>query len=143
MKKPSKTNNYPTPAGAILLAPEAGRTYDLGGMRAVFKADGAETGDRYSVSEWWLEPHSRGPGAHRHETNDEVFYVIEGRPSLRVGDEWVTASRGSFFRIPAGITHDFENRTGERAGLLNFFIPGGFEENMPAIVEWFRQAKRT
>jgi mannose-6-phosphate isomerase-like protein (cupin superfamily) len=131
------------PAGAILLGPDTGRTYALGRMRAVFKADGAETGDRYSISEWWLDPHTTGPGAHLHEANDEVFYVIEGSPSLLVGDDWVTVSRGSFIRIPAGIEHDFENRSSERAGLLNFFIPGGFEKNMPAIVEWFRQADRS
>lgn len=139
MKKPSETVGQPVQLHAIVLAPEAGRSYDLGGMRAVFKADGDETNDRYSVSEWWLEPHTTGPGAHHHEANDEIFYVIDGRPSLLIGEEWVTASRGAFFRIPAGITHDFENRTGERAGLLNVFIPGGFEKNMPTIVEWFRQ----
>jgi hypothetical protein len=32
----------------------------------------------------------------------------------------------------------FENRTARRAGALNVFIPGGFESNMPAIVEWYR-----
>jgi hypothetical protein len=39
----------------------------MGFMRAVFKADGAETEDRYSVSEWWMEPRNSGPGAHHHE----------------------------------------------------------------------------
>ena len=141
MKKPGEPLRAPVEPGVILLAPEAGRTYDLGGMIAVFKADGGETGDRYSVSEWWLEPRTAGPGAHHHDANDEIFYVIEGTPSLRVGNEWITASRGAFFRIPAGVTHDFENRSGERAGLLNLFIPGGFEQNMPAIVDWFRQEK--
>jgi mannose-6-phosphate isomerase-like protein (cupin superfamily) len=140
MKKPGEAAGQPAQSGAIVLAAEAGRTYNLGRMRAVFKADGAETSDRYSVSEWWLEPHTTGPGAHRHEANDEIFYVIEGRPCLLIGEEWITASRGAFFRIPADTMHDFENRTGERAGLLNFFIPGGFEKNMPAIVEWFRRS---
>jgi hypothetical protein len=37
----------------------------------------------------------------------------------------------------AGLVHDFENRISERAGLLNFRIPGGSEGNMPAIVGWF------
>jgi hypothetical protein len=40
--------------------------------------------------------------------------------------------------VPANMLHDFENRTDARAGLLNVFIPGGFEDGMPAIVEWFR-----
>jgi mannose-6-phosphate isomerase-like protein (cupin superfamily) len=131
------TDNRPLPAGAIVLSAEQGRTYDMGFMRAVFKADGTETQERYSVSEWWMEPRNAGPGAHSHASNDEVFYVIEGVASILIGDQWVDAGKGSFIRIPAGVTHDFANRTDQRIGLLNFFIPGGFEQNMPAIVEWF------
>ena len=86
-----------------------------------------------------MEPRNTGPGAHHPEHNDEVFYVLEGTASILVGGEWVDVGKGFFIRIPAGITHDFENRTDQRMGLLNFFIPGGFEERMPAIVDWFRQ----
>jgi hypothetical protein len=39
--------------------------------------------------------------------------------------------------VPGGTTHDFENRSDRRAGLLNFCIPGDFEDEMPAIVQWF------
>ena len=35
--------------------------------------------------------------------------------------------------------HDFENRTDKKMGLLNFYIPGGFEKHMPAIVKWFEE----
>ena len=38
----------------IVVAPEQGRTYEMGRMRAVFKADLEESAHRYSVSEWWL-----------------------------------------------------------------------------------------
>ena len=123
----------------IILAPGEGRSYPCGSMRAVFKADGAETGERYSVSEWWLEPHGKGPGPHSHEANDELFLVLEGRPSIRVGKAWHDMPAGSFLMIPAGTVHDFENRTDARAGLFNVFIPGGFEQNMPAIVAWFAE----
>jgi mannose-6-phosphate isomerase-like protein (cupin superfamily) len=122
---------------AIFLAPGAGRHYDAGPMHAVFKADGAETGDRYCVSEWWLEAGRCGPGPHSHEANEELFYVLEGTMSFLVGAEWVEAPRGSFLRIPAGTTHDFENRGDARAGVLNVFIPGGFEPLMPRIVAYF------
>jgi hypothetical protein len=37
--------------------------------------------------------------------------------------------------------HDFKNSTNEKTGILNFFIPGGFERNMPAIVDWFAANK--
>jgi hypothetical protein len=49
----------------VVLGPGAGRSYAMGRIHAVFKADGAETGARYSISEWWLEPHTEGPGATR------------------------------------------------------------------------------
>jgi mannose-6-phosphate isomerase-like protein (cupin superfamily) len=120
----------------IFLPPGAGRAYDAGPMYAVFKADGAETDDRYCVSEWWLEAGQPGPGPHSHEANEELFYVLEGTMSLLVGAEWIEGGRGSFLRIPAGTTHDFENRTGGRAGVLNVFIPGGFETLMPRIVAY-------
>lgn len=31
------------------------------------------------------------------------------------------------------------NRSDARAGVLNLSCPGGFEEDMPGIVEWFEQ----
>lgn len=45
----------------IVLRPGEGRSYSMGGMSAVFKADGSEIGGRYSISEWWLEPYTQGP----------------------------------------------------------------------------------
>jgi hypothetical protein len=40
---------------------------------------------------------------------------------------------------PGGTTHDFENRSARRAGVLNFSIPGDFEKNMPSITRWFAE----
>jgi mannose-6-phosphate isomerase-like protein (cupin superfamily) len=120
----------------IFLRPNEGRTYDAGPMHAVFKADGPETEDRYCVSEWWLDAGRPGPGPHSHEANEELFYVVEGVMSFLVGEEWIDAPRGSFLRIPAQVTHDFENRSDARAGVLNVFIPGGFEKLMPRIVDY-------
>src|SRR5690348_4935427 len=120
-----------SPRKPIVRLPGGGREYRMPAMRAVFHADGEETGDTYSVSEWWLEPKSDGPGAHSHESNDEIFRVVEGTMSVLVGDEWIDAPEGSVIDIPAGVTHDFANRTDARAGLFNVCIPGGFERNMP------------
>lgn len=130
-------NSQKTSKDPLVLAPGAGRKYACGTMTAVFKADEQETDARYSVSEWWLEPQSDGPGAHLHEENDEVFYVLEGVVSFLVGDQWVDAEKGTFLRIPAKTIHDFANRTDKAAGVFNCFMPGGFERNMPAIVKWF------
>lgn len=122
---------------AILLQAGEGRVYDMPDMRAIFKADEAETDSRYSVSEWWVKPLGKGPGPHSHEANEELFYGIGGTMSVLVGDVWRDLTAGAFLRIPAGIIHNFENRGDQPAGLLNVFIPGGFERDMPAIVQWF------
>src|SRR5262245_46741595 len=95
------------PGAAVLLRPGEGRSCPMGRIAAVFKADGAETAERYSVM------------------------------SFLVDAKWVDAPKGSFVLVPAGVTHDFENRTDRRSGVLNFSIPGGFEEDMPDIVDWF------
>ena len=129
------------PPGALVVPPGGGRRYDCGPMLSHFLADGDETGDRYSVSLWWVEPGRDGPGAHSHAENDELFFVVEGTMSFLVGERWVDAAAGTFLRIPAGVTHDFANRTPERAGALNVFIPGGFERNMPDIVAWFERQR--
>jgi len=123
---------------AIVLPPGGGRAFPMGRIAAVFKADREETLGRYSISEWWLEPNTKGPGAHSHE-EDDVFFVIEGTMSFLVGDRWVDAPKGAFVLVPGGITHDFENRTDARAGALNISAPGGFESEMPAISDWFAE----
>ena len=120
----------------IFLPPGEGRDYPMGRLRALFKADGAETAGKYSISEWWLEPRTKGPGAHAHD-EDDVFYVLEGTMSFLVGERWIDARKGSFVLAPGGTTHDFENRGDVRAGVLNFSCPGTFEQDMPAIADWF------
>ena len=130
------------PPGVILLLPGEGRQYDCGPMRSIFLADGEESGERYSASLWWVAPHRSGPGAHSHEANEELFYVIEGTMTFLVGDQRVDTPAGSFLRVPAGVIHDFENNTAHPAGVLNVFIPGGFESKMPAIVEWYRNQEQ-
>ncbi len=123
----------------ILLKAGEGRVYQCGKMTAIFKTDENETDDKYSVSEWWLEPNSEGPGAHQHEDNDEVFYVLDGTTAFLIGANWVDAEKGTFIRIPAKTMHDFANKTDKKSCILNFFIPGGFERNMPSIVKWFEE----
>ena len=120
----------------LILRPGEGRAYPMGRISAIFKADGSETANQFSISEWWLEPHTQGPGAHSHP-EDDVFFVIEGTISFLVDGEWIDAPKGSFVLVPGGSTHDFENRSSTRAGALNFSAPGNFEQHMPAIAQWF------
>jgi mannose-6-phosphate isomerase-like protein (cupin superfamily) len=130
------TSTVPLARNALILAPGQGRPYQMGRMHAVFITDTAQTDSRYSISEWWLEPNTSGPGTHAHP-EDHVFYVIEGTVSIFVEDAWSPAAKGTYALIPGGIPHDFENRGSARCGFISLSFPGGFELAMPGIVEWF------
>lgn len=130
----------------IILKKGEGRTYNLGGMTAIFKVDEGETDFKYGIAEWWLEPNTEKkpeetlyPGAHAHDDKIEVFYVLEGTVSFLVGDKWIDAESGTFIRIPNYTIHTFANRTDKKAGFLNFYVPGGFEEGMEEKAEWFEK----
>lgn len=85
------------PTGTIFLAGQQGRLYDLGSMKATFKADEEETRQRYCISEWWLNPQVEGPGAHLHENNEDIFYVLEGTLSIFwVKSGWMLLKERSF-----------------------------------------------
>ena len=108
-----------------VLAPGGGRAWPMGPLTATFKADGAESAGRYSVSEWWLEPHTAGPGPHTHP-EDDVFYVLEGVVSFLLGDERHEVPTGAFVLAPGGVPHDFENRTAGTGRVPQHLGPGRF-----------------
>lgn len=120
----------------IILAPGQGRRYEMGGMTAIFKADRVESAGGYNISEWRLEPHTKGPPVQDHP-EDDVFFVIEGTMHFLTGEECSEAPQGTFVLVPSGVPHTFENRSEAPAAALNFGVPAGFEDNMPNIVEWF------
>ncbi|WP_428540431.1 cupin domain-containing protein [Rhodopila sp.] len=116
----------------VVIPAKNGRAYEMGRMRAIFKADRDETAGRYSISEWWLEPRTRGPGVHAH-SDDHIFYVIEGSLSLAVDGRWSILDAGGYAVIPGGTPHDFANRGTVEVGFISLNTPAGFEAKMPGI----------
>ena len=137
---PEGSAEHKNPEGRqpVILRPGGGRAFPMGRISAVIKADGAESGNAYSISEWRMEPNTKGPGAHHH-SEDDVFFVTEGTLSILVVDEWIEAPAGSFVLVPGGIVHDFENRSDAEVSFLNISTPGGFEDHLPAIAEYWAE----
>ena len=50
-----------TKRSGVFLKPYEGRTYQMGPITAIFKAGSDEACGKYDISEWWLDPHTKGP----------------------------------------------------------------------------------
>ncbi|MFK7915515.1 MAG: cupin domain-containing protein [Pseudomonadales bacterium] len=121
----------------IVVPPGAGRSYAMGRMSAVFKADLEETNATLSASEWWLEPNTEGPPLHQHP-EAHLFYVLEGTLSVYLeGSDWFPANKGACIYVPGGTQHGFENITEQVSGFLSINTPGGFEASLPQIQQYF------
>jgi mannose-6-phosphate isomerase-like protein (cupin superfamily) len=115
---------------AVLLRPGEGETLSVGGTRVTLKATGETTGGRLYLGESAIEPGFPGPPPHVHRTLHDAFYVLDGTLTLRIGDETVEASSGSFACFPPGVVHTFSNPGSGQVRLLNFNTPAGWENYM-------------
>ena len=93
----------------------------LGGLYT-WKAVGAQTGGEYSLCE------VRGPAGfaaplHRHEQENEGFFVASGEVTLILADGETRLAEGGFGFAPAGTPHTFRLDTPE-ASLLLLITPG-------------------
>ena len=70
-----------------------------------------------------------GPALHVHHHQDEIFYVVEGRFRIRVGDETHEVGPGDTVFGARGVPHAFVNLT-ETARLLLTFQPAGTMEEV-------------
>lgn len=111
-----------------VVGPEEGQfvVNPIGG-RMVLKVHDADTEGTYSVHDNVLPAGSPGPRPHRHVRHDEVFYVIEGVLTVRMGAACVTAPAGSFVVIPRGVVHQPSNPTDAPVRVLLLFSPGGMD----------------
>ena len=110
----------------VVLAPGDGRIYSMGRISAIFKADDTETDSRYSISEWWLEPHTMGPGPHAHP-EDDVFYVLEGTMSILIDGHWREVEPGTMVFAPKMSVHSLKNVGDTPARVLFSALPSGFD----------------
>jgi quercetin dioxygenase-like cupin family protein len=98
-------------------------------MHLLGGADRSE--NRLSVLETENPPEA-GPPLHRHNREDEAFYVLEGDYTFECADRVVSASAGSFVFLPKGVPHRYQ--AGNAGGrLLMIFAPGGIEGYFRAV----------
>ena len=102
----------------------------MGPSSLLIKATSEHTGGTFFLSESTIAAGFPGPPAHVHDKLHDMFYVLEGELTMRLGDEELTAQPGTFVCVPPGVVHTFSNRSDAPVRLLNFNTPGGFEGYM-------------
>jgi mannose-6-phosphate isomerase-like protein (cupin superfamily) len=80
-------------------------------------------------------PPGGGPPPHVHLLEDETFFVLEGAPTFRLGDERIVAGPGDFVNVPRGNLHCFRNFSDEPVRMILTFTPAGIERFFEETLE--------
>lgn len=117
------------PREAIIVPPEAGTRIGRGN----WKLTKDQSGGSLAVSEVYNANASTdwGPG-HVHTREDEIWYVIEGELSFKVGGRTATAGPGTLVFAPRGVPHQYIVSKAPARYLL-IFTPAGIEPLFPEV----------
>jgi mannose-6-phosphate isomerase-like protein (cupin superfamily) len=103
------------------------------GGTAVYKAEGTETNGAFGLLEFTVPSATAadqprlGVHAHRHEGEDEAWYILEGELIFTIGERTVHAPAGTFLFVPRGVLHATVNPGARPARYLAWFMPAGME----------------
>ncbi|MFC0531875.1 quercetin 2,3-dioxygenase [Phytohabitans kaempferiae] len=97
----------------------------LGNLVTVLAA-GEQTRGALTVVEV-VNPPGFGPPLHRHQTEDEMFYLLSGTAEFRCDGDSFTAGPGDFVLLPVGLPHTFLVGPDEPLRTLQITNPSGFE----------------
>jgi quercetin dioxygenase-like cupin family protein len=81
-------------------------------------------------------PGRDGADLHVHRRHTDIFYVLDGELTVRLGpeDEAVVVPAGTLARVPPLVVHGFRNGSDAELRYLNFHAPGqGFADYLRAI----------
>lgn len=87
------------------LKAEEGWKYRFG-IDFIVKASELRPGGSAAVLEYVTKV-GEEPGRHTHDTEDEMFYVIEGAIMFECGSETFDLEKGGFIFLPRGIEHSY------------------------------------
>lgn len=93
-------------AQSWMIDAEEGDAYWSLGSLTVLKATDENTNGSFSMVEERI-PEGQSPPLHVHQSDDEMFYVLDGTVTFEVGGERFTATDGSTVFAPYGLPHSY------------------------------------
>jgi quercetin dioxygenase-like cupin family protein len=140
-RNPDFDQDYDVPPGsgrptseAVVRQPGEGEQLGLGPSQSSIKAGADDGMGSLALLESTIGPNFPGPVLHEHERMVDSFYILDGTLTLRLGDDAVEATAGSYALVPPGNAHTFSTPS-EPVKLLNIFAPAGFEGYVREMAE--------
>ena len=115
--------------GSVHVPPGRGRSLWFNGGLVKFYALGEDTGGAFTLFEESLAPQDRAL-PHLHHEEDQAFYVLEGEHEFVCDGRTFAAGAGSFFYVPRGTVHSYENVGTEPGRILILSAPAGGTERI-------------
>lgn len=112
-------------ATATWTSPEEGERLWFLGTLATIKIAGEASDGRFALIDF-LFPHGASPPLHTPIRRDESYIVLEGRLTIRAGEERFELEAGGAAVVPLGVPHTFRVDT-DTARVLVLSTPAGLE----------------
>lgn len=128
-------NNADTP---IIVQAHEGRRVNLAGVEMQYKIHANQTDSAVAVGEWTVPPGVLGAPPHKHDAEDEFFYVLEGELSVMQDDQVMIARQGETVILPRGRFHTFWNAGTAPVRALVVLAPGQLEAYFYSVSSFVR-----
>jgi len=114
---------------AVVVRAGDGELLPVAGVEHLFKLTGAQTGGRFGIEEFTVQPATLGGRPHIHRAHDEYFYVLAGQLTVATDAGDVCLERGDLAHAPRGSVHGFRNASPTIAvAALCMYTPPGYEQ---------------
>lgn len=101
-------SSLPADLAPVVVPAAEGQRVRAFGNEILFKLTGDQTGGALSLGLAVVPPDASAPPLHAHETEDEVFVIVEGTYRVFADGAWSEAGPGDVVFLPRGVPHTFE-----------------------------------
>ena len=118
----------------VALMPGDGETNSIRDMTITFKTTGRQSDGQFAVLEV-TEPPGSGSPTQWHKATTLILYVLEGTPTLRIGEETLQVGPGGYAYVPPGTVYAIANQSDAPVRYLMLHSPAWIEDYIAEGIE--------